>query len=163
MPDAITDLELILDRLSNLAPANREISLYLRQTHIGAIRRRYSPIDKKPWARLKPSTVRQKQVKPRSPGATTLEKSLYTRSDGNSVTVGYTSPIAAYQNAGYRVPARTIVPKSKGALYWAGAAHPVAKVRQPAFSVVARPNLGYGEVDLQEFERIIDRHLGVTR
>ena len=163
MSNAITDLQLIIDRLSKLAPANREFSLYLRQTHIGAIRRRYSPIDKKPWAKLKPSTVMQKKAKPRLSGATTLEKSLYTRSDAHSVTVGYSSPIAAYQNAGYRVPARTIVPKSKGALYWAGAAHPVSKVRQPAFSVVARPNIGYGEADLQEFEKIIDRYLGVRR
>jgi Phage virion morphogenesis family len=163
MPDALTDLQLIIDRLTDLAPANREIELHLRQTHIGAIRRRYSPIDKKPWAKLKPSTVRQKQSKPRSPGATTLEKSLYTRSDRSSVTVGYSSPIAAYQNAGYRVPARTIVSKSKGALYWAGAAHPVAIVRQPAFDVVARPNLGYSEADLKEFEKIIERHLGVRR
>jgi hypothetical protein len=42
---------------------------------------------------------------------------------------------------GFQVPARTILPVKKKALFWPGAAHPVAQVNQPARTQAARPFL----------------------
>jgi phage gpG-like protein len=39
------------------------------------------------------------------------------------------------------IPSRVIEPRAKGALYWPGAAHPVARVTQPERVVAARPFL----------------------
>jgi hypothetical protein len=146
-----------LDRLEAFAnsPSGvlEDFALYAKDQHTKAMQNRFDPITGKPWAPLKPSTIAQRKVTKR-PNQTILS-TLYTEVRGNSMEIGYNSPIAAFQHFGVSVPARTIVPKNKKALYWVGAAHPVGRVNQPAFTVPARPRIGYSQADLQHLDKLI--------
>ncbi len=74
-----------------------------------------------------------------------LARSINTRfsQDGDTYTSS-TGTALVYGRAwelGFHIPARVIEPKSKKALFWPGAAHPVRRVNQPARDVAARPFL----------------------
>ena len=64
---------------------------------------------------------------------------------------------AAIHQFGGRTAPRTIRPKRKKALYWPGAAHPVARVDHPGSAIPARPFLGIDADDRQSILRIVSR------
>lgn len=80
----------------------------------------------------------------------------------DGVEWGTNVPYLAVHQAGARTPPRTIRPKRRKALYWPGAAHPVAKVNHPGSVIPARPFLGVDERDRATIERIVARHLGLA-
>lgn len=152
-----TALLLALDKLEAFAkspkPVLREFARYARRQHIKAVQGRYNPVTGKPWKPLRPSTIAQKQVT--KPPKDTILNTLYTSVGSSSMTIGYGSPIAPIQHFGAKIPARTIVPKNKKALFWVGASHPVAKVSQPAFEIPARPRIGFSRMDLEHLEGLV--------
>ena len=77
----------------------------------------------------------------------------------DEVLVGTNVVYAAIHQFGGRTSARTIRPLGKKALFWPGAAHPVAKVEHPGSTVTARPFLGVNGGDRDAILRILARHL----
>lgn len=61
--------------------------------------------------------------------------------DEISASVGTNVVYARLWELGGVIPARVLEARSKGALYWPGARHPVARVTQPSRTVAARPFL----------------------
>lgn len=73
----------------------------------------------------------------------------------DEVQVGTNVVYAAIHQFGGKTPPRTIRPRRKKALFWPGAAHPVASVRHPGSNVPARPFLGLSSRDRDAIVRIV--------
>ena len=76
-----------------------------------------------------------------------LRQSINRQASKDEVLVGTNVVYAAIHQFGGKTPARTIRPKSRKALFWPGARHPVASVRHPGSKVPARPFLGVSSGD----------------
>jgi phage gpG-like protein len=62
---------------------------------------------------------------------------------------GYTNvKYAAIQQLGGQTGPHTIVPRTKKALFWPGAAHPVKSVQHPGSRIPARPFLMFQDDDI---------------
>ena len=85
-----------------------------------------------------------------------IPSSRFSEVQNNSAIVGYGDPLAALHNAGFTIPARTVVPKNKKALFWAGLPHPVKRANIPATTVPARGLVGYSQNDVREWVHIVE-------
>ena len=146
-------------RTSNLKPVLSAIAQYQERQLQKAFDENRSP-EGEPWQPLAESTLRSK----RNPKMLVEENgripsSRFSEVRGNKIIVGYGDPLAVLHNDGFTIPARTIVPKNKQALYWAGARYPVKRVNIPETKVPARKLIGYSDSDLQEWRAIVEDEL----
>ncbi len=86
-----------------------------------------------------------------------LRASITHRASRDAVEVGTNVVYAAIHQFGGKTGPRTIRPKRKKALYWPGAAHPVARVDHPGSTIPARPFLGLDEDDRRSILKIVSR------
>lgn len=88
-----------------------------------------------------------------------LRQSITRRVFSDAVEVGTNVVYAAIHQFGGRTPPRTIRPRTKQALYWPGARHPVKSVRHPGSVIPARPFLGVSRGDEAAITRILQAHI----
>lgn len=88
-----------------------------------------------------------------------LRQSITRRVRDRELMVGTNVVYAAIHQFGGRTKARTIRPRTKKALSWPGAAHPVAKVEHPGSDMPTRAFLGVDAGDRRAILRILARHL----
>lgn len=153
--DAVADLRRLVARVTNPAPAFDEIGSYLVASVIRRFETESGP-GGAPWKKSRRAA--------REGGQTLTDKgrlrnSLTHNVLADGVEVGTNVVYAAIHQFGGRTPPRTIRPKRKKALYFPGAAHPVAKVNHPGSNIPARPFLGIDERDREAIRRIVARHL----
>lgn len=141
--------------VANPRPAFDEIGSYMEASTIRRFETESGP-GGSPWRKSR-RAARQ--------GGQTLTDSGRLRASithnvlADGVEVGTNVVYAAIHQLGGRTPPRTIRPKRKKALYFPGAAHPVAKVNHPGSTIPARPFLGVDERDEAAITRIVARHL----
>ncbi|MGL4629800.1 MAG: phage virion morphogenesis protein [Leadbetterella sp.] len=148
-------LSRLAQRTSNLKPTLSAIAQYQERHYQQSYDANRAP-DNTPWQPLAESTLAQK----RNPKMLVEEigripGSRFSEATNNRVIVGYGDPLAAIHDMGATIPARTVVPKNKQALYWAGLSRPVRKARIPETKIPARPLIGYTEENVQEWREII--------
>jgi|GEM_PF-4466983 len=138
-------------------PILNRIGAYQQERLKTAFERGVNPETAQPWPSLSPSTIANKKAnknKPLIESEGRIPKSLFYRVRGRAVEVGYEHPLAAIHHVGATLPARTVIPKSKRALYWAGAPYPVARARVPASTLPARPLVGFSPQDVEAWKDI---------
>lgn len=82
-----------------------------------------------------------------------LMNSISPRHTARSMTLSTTVKYARVHQYGGSTGPRTIVPRTKKALFWPGAAHPVKSVRHPGSKIPARPYLVFQPEDLAYLQR----------
>lgn len=97
------------------------------------------------WKPLAPSTLKQR-IEEKTQGKiltrhSHLRNSVNHRPSSHDVLVGTNLPYAAAHQFGADIPATTIRPRLKKALFWPGAAHPVKSVTTKGHHLDARPFL----------------------
>jgi len=118
--------------------------------------------DGSPWAPLKASTLRRKKHSKILTEYGHLRGSIRYQLQGPfSVAIGTNRVYAAIHQLGGKTSPSVIVPKTKKALFWPGAAHPVKSVRHPGSVIPARPFLGVSAQDSTEIVGIINRYLSM--
>lgn len=127
-----------------------KIGFALIQQHKNNIEAQQAP-DKTPW-KPKRRGGRGRLLGGR-PGA--IASSLYYRIQGNTVVIGYGNLLATTHHHGATIPPRRIVPRSKQALFWAGAKHPAKGVDIPAVTIPARPLIGVGDGDVRMIQEMV--------
>jgi phage gpG-like protein len=145
--ELIAALDEVEDFLRSPKPVLDQFAKYTKQQHIKAFKGRYDPATGRPWKPLAASTIAQKQAGKKRKGKS-LASTLFVEVEKSGVVVGYRSPIAAIQHRGAKIPAHTVIPRNKQALYWVGASHPVARVTIPAYQIPARPLVGFSPIDI---------------
>ena len=154
--DLTNALKRLAARASDLKPVLSAISAFQERQYQRAFDANKAP-DGTPWTPLSENTKAQKRnPKMLVEGNRRIPSSRFSEVQNNSAIVGYGDPLAALHNAGFTIPARTVVPKNARALYWAGARHPVKKVNIPATSVPARGLIGYSQSDIREWIHIVE-------
>lgn len=158
--DDIQDLTSALRRLaartSNLKPVLSAIAAYQERRYQQSFDANKAP-DGTPWAPLAESTKAQKRnPKPLTEDNRRIPGSRFSEVQGNSAIIGYGDPLAALHDQGFDIPPRTVVPKNRKALFWAGARHPVKRVNIPATNVPARGLIGYSQQDIREWTAITE-------
>lgn len=147
-------LRQLADRADDLGDAQREFGEHLLVSHAQRFRAEVDP-DGTPWAPLAPSTLARKK----GPGilreTRKLANSLRYQLEGDTLLFGTDVEYAEYQQFG--TDPYTIRPTSAKALFWPGAAHPVAVVHHPGLK--ARPFIGLSDDDLTYLERIVVDYL----
>lgn len=77
-----------------------------------------------------------------------LMDSIHYEAAGDSVLVGTDKKYGAIHQLGGKIPATTIRPSYKKALYWPNALHPVKVVHRPEVTIPARPFLMVQDSDI---------------
>ena len=159
----LTELTQALSRLAqrtqNLKPTLSAIAAYQERQFQKAFDENRSP-EGVPWVPLAESTLAQKQnTKPLVETIGRIPGSRFSQVTNNKIEVGYGDPLAVIHDQGATIPARTIVPKNRQALFWAGARHPVKRVNIPAATIPARPLIGFSEADVKEWQLIVEDDL----
>ena len=147
---ALNEIEKFLARPRSVL---EQFATYERQQHVRAFRGRYDPETGKAWAPLKPSTIANKKQKKQ--GGRSLVDFLFIQVGNSSIDIDYLGRIAAIQHFGARTRPHIIVPKNRQALYWAGARHPVKKVKHPGSVIPARPLVGVSDRDLDVLSGLV--------
>ncbi|GAU08140.1 phage virion morphogenesis protein [Desulfoplanes formicivorans] len=89
-----------------------------------------------------------------------LRNSITARASGNKVETGTNVVYAAIHQFGGKTKPRTIRPRTKKALVWPGASHPVTSVRHPGSKIPARPFLpDEDSLDWNEISNALTRYL----
>ena len=88
-----------------------------------------------------------------------LQLSVTKKHDARSATVGSGKKYAAIHQFGGKTKAHKIRPKRAKALWWPGAAHPVAVVNHPGSKIPARPFIMVQDQDWKAFAAIIQEHI----
>ena len=144
-------------RVKDLRPALDEIGESLETRTVRRFETQQGP-DGVPW---KPSyrAVRQRGQTLRDTGR--LRDSITHRVSpgGDEVAIGTNVEYAAIHQFGGKTPPRIIRPRSKKALFWPGAAHPVKSVRHPGSEMPARPFLGVSPADERALLAIVSRRI----
>lgn len=152
-------LSRLAQRTSNLKPTLSAIASYQERQYQIAFDANRTP-EGEPWQPLAASTIANKRnTKPLVEAIGRIPGSRFSEVQNNSAVIGYGDPLAALHDSGYTIPARTIVPKNRQALYWAGARYPVKRVNIPQTKVPARGLIGYSEADVKEWVAIVEDDL----
>lgn len=152
-------LSRLAQRTSNLKPTLSAIAAYQERQWQIAFDANRTP-GGTPWQPLAASTLAQKRnTKMLVEEIGRIPGSRFSEVQNNSAVIGYGDPLAALHDSGYTIPARTIVPKNRQALYWAGASRPVRRANIPATTVPARGLIGYSEADIKEWQAIVETDL----
>lgn len=161
MPNSdITELTQALSRLaqrtSDLRPTLGAIAQYQMREYQKAFDANRTP-EGEPWQPLAESTRLQKRnTKPLVETIGRIPASRFSEVQGNSAIVGYGDPLAALHDSGYTIPARTVVPVNRRALYFAGLPHPIRRANIPATTVPARGLIGYSEENIRSWIEIVE-------
>lgn len=149
----------LAQRASYLKPTLTAIGSYQQRQYQKAFDANRSP-EGVPWQPLAESTLaRKSNPKMLTEEVGRIPGSRFSQATNNKAEVGYGDPLAIIHHEGADIPARTIVPKNKQALYWAGARHPVKKVNIPATKLPARGLIGFSEQDVREWTLIVEDDL----
>lgn len=156
----ISELTKALNRLAQRAQNQGPLASAIANYQSSALKKAFDAgrtPEGEPWQPLAPSTLAARNTRSSKPLASSLKripKSRFSRVTGNSIEVGYSNVIAVLHDQGYTIPARTVVPKNRQALYWAGAPHPVKRAKINSITVPARKLVGYSTNDLSKWENI---------
>ena len=119
--------------------------------------------DGRPWQALKPSTVAAKAARGHSPAILRarghLADTIRYQADEGGVRIGTNRIYGAIHQLGGKTAPHVIRPKSKKALAWPGARHPVRGVNHPGSEIPARPFLGISRQDRDRILEIVTDHL----
>jgi phage virion morphogenesis protein len=152
-------LSRLAKRTSNLKPTLSAIAAYHERQLQKAFDANRTP-EGEPWQPLAASTIANKRnTKPLVEEIGRIPGSRFSEVQNNSAVIGYGDPLAALHDSGYTIPARTVIPKNRQALYWAGARHPVRLVNIPKTKVPKRGLIGYSEADIKEWTAIAEDDL----
>ena len=135
----------------NPEPAFDEIGARLELTTLRRFRTETGP-DGERW---KPSGKRGGQTLTASGRLGSIRRFVSRDEAGVGTDVAY-GPIHQF---GGTIPPRVIRPRSKKALAWPGARHPVKEVRHPGSTMPARPFLGVSSGDERAILDIISDHV----
>ena len=152
---AVAAVRRLVRRVANPRPAFDEIGSYVVASTIRRFETEAGPGDR-PWRKSRRAAREGGQTLTDS---ARLRQSITHNVLPDGVEVGTNVIYAAIHQFGGRTPPRTIRPKRRKALYFPGAAHPVAKVNHPGSTIPARPFLGIDERDEVAISRIVARHL----
>jgi len=149
---------------SGLQPTMDEIGARLEMSTLRRFETETAPSGE-PWERSQAADRRGRPGSDRRRGQTLtasgrLRDSITRFVSGDSVVVGTNVEYAAIHQFGGKTPPRTIRPKTKKALSWPGAAHPVAKVEHPGSKMPERAFLGVSSGDEKAIVAIIDARVG---
>jgi phage virion morphogenesis protein len=118
--------------------------------------------DGSPWAPLKASTLKRKKHSKILTESGHLRGSIRYQLQGPSaLAIGTKRVYAAIHQLGGKTSPSVIKPKTKKALFWPGAAHPVKSVRHPGSVIPARPFLGVSAQDSTKIVGIINNYLSM--
>ena len=112
-----------------------------------------------PWKALTAAYARSRPQGKILTITSSLRNSVNHHAGSNAVVIGTNHPHAAIHQFGGRTKPTRIRPKHKKALYWPGAAHPVAAVNHPGSDIPARAFLAFTDGDWERVSRIIAEHL----
>lgn len=144
-------LSLLARRMSDLTPVMETIGGILASSVARNFEESRSP-DETPWKPVK-GGGRPLLASGR------LRDSINYRAYGDRVEVGTDLSYAAIHQFGGRIAAHIIRPRTKKALYWPGASHPVRSVYHPGSVIPARPFLGLRDSDWPEIRNVLLKHL----
>lgn len=151
--EAIANLEQFLAVPTN---ALKRIGAYQERQFQKAFDANRTP-EGNPWPPLAASTkLAKRNPKMLVERVGRIPGSLFWELQGDSVVVGYADPLANLHDAGGKSSPHRIVPKTKKALYWKGAKHPVRSVNHPGSVLPARRLVGYSPADVAEWQAIIE-------
>lgn len=149
-------------KIKNPSPVMKIIGEYMLRSTEDRFNRQGPAPDGTPWAPLKASTLKRKKHSKILTESGHLRGSIRYQLQGtNGVAIGTNRVYAAIQQLGGKTSPSVIVPKTKKALFWPGAAHPVKSVRHPGSVIPARPYLGVSDQDSTEIVGIINRYLSL--
>jgi phage virion morphogenesis protein len=152
-------LSRLAKRTSDLKPTLSAIAAYQEREYQKAFEANRTP-EGEPWQPLAASTIANKRnTKPLVEAIGRIPGSRFSEVQNNSAVIGYGDPLAALHDSGYTIPARTVIPKNRQALYWAGARHPVKRVNIPETKVPARGLIGYSTENIQAWVEIAEDEL----
>jgi phage virion morphogenesis protein len=155
-------LKELAGKMKNLSPVMKAIGEYLLRSTEDRFNRQGPAPDGSPWAPLKASTLKRKKHGKILTESGHLRGSIRYQLQGpSSVAIGTNRVYAAIHQLGGKTSPSVIVPRTKKALFWPGAAHPVKSVRHPGSVIPARPFLGVSARDGAEIVSIINRYLSM--
>ena len=156
---ALNDLAV---KVKDPSPVMKIIGEYMLRSTEDRFERQGPAPDGSPWAPLKEWTLRRKKNGKILTESGQLRGSIRYQLQGTSaVVIGTNKVYAAIHQLGGKTSPTIIVPKTKKALFWPGAAHPVKSVRHPGSVIPARPFLGVSAQDSTEIVGIINRYLSM--
>ncbi|WP_051554370.1 phage virion morphogenesis protein [Desulfobulbus elongatus] len=143
-------------RVGRMAPAYKVIGEELTNSTIDRFSRQVDP-EGHPWQPLQPATLAAKAARGMSPKILRargyLADSIHPQADEQGVRIGTARIYAAIQQLGGKTRAHVIRARTKKALAWPGAAHPVRQVNHPGSKIPPRRFLG---VSLQDRDAILE-------
>lgn len=151
-------LSTLSGRVGQLWPALKNIGEYMVRSTWERFDAQKDP-GGTPWAPLKNTTLLRKRGSKILIETSRLRDSIVYKVSEREVAIGTNVVYAAIHQFGGKTKPTTIRAKSKKALFWPGAAHPVSSVRHPGSTIPARPFLGISEEDRQEIAAIFGDHL----
>jgi len=149
-------------KVKDLSPVMKIIGEYMLRSTEDRFNSQGPSPDGSPWVPLKASTLRRKKHSKILTESGLLRGSIRYQLQGPSaVAIGTNRVYAAIHQLGGKTSPSVIVPKTKKALFWPGAAHPVKSVRHPGSVIPARPFLGVSVQDSTGIVGIINRYLSM--
>jgi phage virion morphogenesis protein len=151
-------IESLLRRLakkaSDLSPVMREIAGIMQD----AVEENFEQGGRPPW---KPSRRAIEQGGQTLIDTGRLVSSISSRYSAASaeVAAGTNVEYAAIHQFGGKIPASTILPRKKKALFWPGAKHPVKRAERPQITIPARPFLTLTDKDKDEIVEVLREFL----
>ena len=152
-----TEVKKLLSRLErntgNLIPAMRDIGEIIRRS----VRKNFK-VGGRP-NRWQPSARAKRDGGQTLVKSSILKNSFTVEAGANSVSVGTNVKYAAIHQFGGRTPPHVIRPKTKKALFWPGAGHPVKSVKHPGSKMPKRPFLMVQNEDWPRIKSAIIAHV----
>ncbi|MEW6263376.1 MAG: phage virion morphogenesis protein [Thermodesulfobacteriota bacterium] len=140
-------------RVENLTPAMKIVGRLIRDSVVKNFEAGGRPKRWKPSAR---AMLEEGQTL-RDSGR--LYKSIVSKAYADRAVIGTNVIYALIHQTGGRTPAHVIRPKTKKALFWPGARHPVGAVRHPGSNIPPRPYLLVQDEDYIEIEATLTDYI----
>lgn len=137
-------LQRMRGRVERLRPFMREV----KDIMLDAVEENFAQQGRPKWVPLKPATLAARGGNSRILQRTgRLAASISGRYSDKEAVVGTNVKYAAIHQFGGKTAAHVIRPRHARALFWTGAAHPVARVNHPGSKIPARPFLKLTDSD----------------
>ncbi len=145
-------LSSVTKKLNDLTPLMRQIAGIMHD----AVEENFAQGGRPKW---KPSARALREGGKTLQDTGRLAASITSRATGNQAMVGTNVVYAAIHQFGGKTSPHVIKPKTKKALFWPGARHPVKSVNHPGSTIPARPFLSLTEDDWQEIREKSAKYL----